>query len=207
MIKHELLSTYEDFFYIKKEKGQEYAFLDEKTHITVINENFIFGENLKNIYTIKDLNESKNYAMPLTIILKHVKEGQGHFISLLKNREIVAPIIYYRGLNIEIAFDCYNDGIINGESGLIIENFICPDRGVIKELLTKFIYGEYLVKDFFASNNYKKLLDKVNQKMNNNIENETQENINNQGKNNIRCFNEIDDLSELPPIIQIGDMM
>ena len=207
MIKHELLSTYEDFFYIKKEKGLEYAFLDKATQITVIDENFLFGENTKNIHDIKNLKESNNYAMPLTIILKHEKGG--HFKFSLKNRDIISPIIYYRGLNIEIAFDYYNEGnegIVSGESGLIIENYICPDRRVIKELLTNFIYGEFLIKDYLSSNNYKKLLDEVTKNMNN-IENESQKKKNNQTKKNIRNLNEIDVLSRLPPIIQIGDMM
>jgi hypothetical protein len=206
MIKYNLLSTYEKFFYIKKEKGQEYAFLDVNTHITVINENFTFGENLKIIYTINDLNESKNYAMPLTIILKHEKGG--HFKFLLKNIDTFAPIIYYRGLNIEIALECYNNGIVAGESGLIIENYICPDKRVIKELSTKFIYGKFLKKDYFETNNYKQLINEVYKNMNKNIEKEPQEELKNQTKKYIISDEiDIEALSKLPPIIKIGDMM
>lgn len=208
MIKHELLSTYEDFFYIKKEKGQEYGFLDVKTQITVINESFLFGENSNKIYAIKNLNESKNYAMPLTIILKHEKGG--HFKFLIKNRDIIAPIIYYRGLNIEIAFEYYNEDnetIVTGESGLIIENYICPDRRVIKELLTNFVYGKFLVKEYLSSKNYKNLLNEANKNLNINIENELKEKKINQAKKVTRNLNNIDTILKLPPIIQIGDIM
>lgn len=203
MIKYELLSTYEDFFFIKKGEGKEYAFLELKTQITVINEKFLFRDNETDISSVNEINESKNYAMPITILLKHEKGG--HYKFLIKNRDKLPPFIYYRGLNIEIVFD-NNEGIVSGESGLIIENFYCPNKKIIAELLTKFCYGEFLSKEYFILNNNKKLINDVKNKMDSNDKNEVSKNMKNQTKKNREYLDEIEALSDLPPIVTIGDM-
>ena len=47
ILKHQLLSTYNDFFYVKTEKSDENVYFDSNTKIVVINEYELFGPNFK----------------------------------------------------------------------------------------------------------------------------------------------------------------
>ena len=162
MIKCQLLSLYENFFFVKRADGNEFALLDEKTNVTVINELTLFGKDFNEIDIIKDTKKAYNYAMPLSFHFLH--EKRGHYKYTLKNHNIYCPLIYYRRLNIEIEIstceDCYF-----GESRLMIENFICDDKNIINEISTNFIFGELLIKEYFDGKDFKKLINAVKNKL------------------------------------------
>ena len=153
MMKYQLLSTYEQFFYIKNEQNDEYAYLDNKTKITVLNQLAIFGENFDED-DIKNTEMEYNYAMPISINFLHEKSG--HYKYLLKNSNSLPPLFYFKGLKIKIKID-YIEGNFVGESGLIIQDFIYDDENIINELLTNFIYGHLLKKKYFGEKDFKNL--------------------------------------------------
>ena len=149
MIKHQLLSAYENFFIVKRKSSGEYAYIDYKTKITVINEASIFEDNKKDISAINEENEAKNCAIPLVINFSHEKGG--HFKFLLKNDFDSSPKLYFKGLSLRIEAVNKN-GIIDGETGNIIELFICDDKDIIDKLTTSFIYGALLESKYFNGN-------------------------------------------------------
>ena len=153
MMKYQLLSTYEQFFFIKKESGDEYAYLDNKTKITVLNEINILGSNYYE-EIIKTTEMANNYAMPVSINFLHEKSG--HYKYQLKNRYPDSPLFYFKGLKIKVKI-AYVEGHFIGESGLIIQDFICDDENIIEELLSNFIYGYLLDKKYFGGKDFKKL--------------------------------------------------
>lgn len=78
MLKYQLLSTYDKFFYIKRKDGNEFAYLDSKTKITVINEYTSFGKTFKEDEigkNTKDTKRIKDYAMPLSLHFMHKNGG------------------------------------------------------------------------------------------------------------------------------------
>ena len=152
MIKHRLLSAYENFFIIEKISTREYAYLDAKTKITVVNEVTIFNDNGKDINTITNLEDTRNCAIPMVINFSHEKSG--HYNYFLKNRYDSSPLIYFKGIRTELEIIIKN-GYVDGETGNIIEKFICDDIDTINELSTNFIYGELLESKYFNGNENK----------------------------------------------------
>ena len=168
MIKYRLLSAYEGFFIIKRKSSGEYAYLDFKTKITVINEASIFDDNKVDIRKIDNMIDGKNCAIPLVINFAHEKSG--HFKFLFKNDFDSSPFIYFKRLRIEIEMDIKN-GTIDGETGKIIENFICGDSEIIDQLSNNFIYGDLLDSKYFNGNEeelIKAVTEKYKQHLNNN---------------------------------------
>ena len=149
MIKHHLLSAYENFFIVEKVSRKEYAYLDHKTKITVVNETSIFNDNGKDINTIINIEDTKNCAIPMVLNFSHEKSG--HYKFILKNSYESSPLIYFKGLRTELEI-IFKDGYIDGETGNIIEKFICDDIDTINELSTNFIYGELLESKYFNGN-------------------------------------------------------
>ena len=149
MIKHKLLSAYEDFFIVKNKSSKELAYEDCVTKITVINEASIYEDNQKDIHKIDNITEARNYAVPM--IINFFREKSGHYKFMIKNEETSSPVIYFKGLRtlLEI-FDSNNK--YGGETGKIILNFICEDSKIIDELSTHFIYGQLLQKLYFSGN-------------------------------------------------------
>lgn len=164
MIKHQLLSLYEDFFYVKRAKGKEFALLDGKTNITVINEFTSFGKNFDESDIIKNTEKAYNYAMLLS--LHFVFEKHGHYKYALKNNNIFSTLIYYRGLNIEIEMKYFEENYLSN-SGIMVKNFICDDKNIIYELSTKFVFGEFLKKEYFDGKDFKNLIKAVKDKLKN----------------------------------------
>ena len=146
MVKHQLLSAYEDFFFIKRTPSKEYAYLDYTTKITVVNEFSIYEDNDKDINNIYDIKEAKNCAIPMVINFSHEKSGHHKF--MLKNDSNSSPILYFKGLRTQLEISISNDSF-TGETGKIIENFICEDAKIIEELSTNFIYGDLLEGKYF----------------------------------------------------------
>jgi hypothetical protein len=204
MIKYHLLSTYEDFFYIKRIEGIETAYLDVFTRITVINEATTFKNQKKHIYNINDL-EAKNYAMPISINFLHEKSG--HYKYFLKNIHEISPMIYFRGLRAEVEVT-FQSGIINGESGKMIENFICHKKEIITALSKKLIFGHLLSKEYFTGRDFKKLIAAVKDELKNQKKDENEPKFDfswlNYDVKNINDFVEFNDSS---PFIQFGDLV
>ena len=142
MMKYQLLSTYEQFFYIINEKNDEYAYLDYKTKITVLNQLTIFGDNFYE-GDLENTETAFNYAMPISINFLHEKSG--HYKYFLKNYSH-PPLFYFKGLKIKVKID-----------SLIIQDFIYDDVNIINELLTNFIYGHLLNKKHFGEKDFKNL--------------------------------------------------
>ena len=155
ILKHQLLSTYKDFFYVKLEKGNESAYFDINTKIVVINEYELFGPDFKEDEIIKKKKNVNDYAMSLSMNFLH--ENGGHHKFRIKNQAFTSPFIYFRGLKIEIEIENYNS-IIVGESGRIIENFICRNKVLIKILSKILIFGEFFKKEYFDKKDFKNLI-------------------------------------------------
>ena len=165
MIKTQLLFTYDEFFFITKREDNNYAFIDVKTRITTINELNTLGKDYKENLVIKNLDEAKNYAFPISIDFMHEKGG--HYKYSLKNHKDIVPGIYYRELKAEIEMRVLNkeENILDGESGGIIENFICKDKYILDSLITEHIFGEFLDKKYFEGKDFKLLITKVKEKL------------------------------------------
>ena len=210
MIKYQLLSTYEEFFFTQHNQSNEYAFIDYNTKITVINMIRTFGENFKESLVTNNINISKNYAMPLALHLIHLKSG--NYKYSLKNNEFQCPIIYFRGLRIEIEISNNRSiGEFYGESGRIIENFICKNKYIIHQLYSNFIFGDFFAMEYFDDKDFSKLITAVKSKLeelNINIDEEEKSvhyitNFKENGeKNNIKE----EKIENLTNIIQVGDV-
>ena len=207
MIKYQLLSTYDKFFYVKRNKGNEFAYLESKTKITVINEYESFGENFKEKDIIKDPKKVNDYAMPLSFHFMH--ENGGHNKYDLKNEYFNPSCIYFRGLKIEIEAR-YHQGILIGESGRMIENFICDDKEIIQHLSTKFIFGEFFKKEYFNKKDFKNFISHIKQKLQANKDKKEENYIiqtSSQNKKNYSNNRKFEELNEEPRFVQIGDMV
>ena len=209
ILKHQLLSTYNDFFYVKMEKSDESAYFEGNTKIVVINEYELFGPDFKEEEIIKNQKNVNDYAMSLSMNFLH--ENDGHFKFKIKNNIINQSLIYFRGLKIEIELENYN-GIIIGESGRIIENFICKDKVIIKLLSEVLIFGEFFKKEYFDKKDFKNLIKAVIEKYN------SSQNKNNIIKNNItKCIdqpeknfninNKFNELENVKGFVKVGDII
>lgn len=203
MIKYQLLSTYENFFFVKREISKEYALLDCDTKITTINELTIFGENFNEYDVTNDKKKSKDCAMPLSINFMHEKSG--HYKYYLKNHDIDSPLIYYKELKIQIEISNIQNHYV-GESGLIIQNFICNDKYIINALLTNFIFGDLLSDEYFGGSNFQKLVEKVKEKLDEFEQKNTITNINTKD-NNDEIANETIQAYEFHEFQDHGDLI
>ena len=213
MIKFQLLSNYDDFYFIKigNDNEQEYSLKDYDSKITIINPFHTFGINFEEKNLMNNIDIAKNYAMPLSLYF--MKEKIGNYKNLLKNRGFEFPLIYYRGLKIEIEI-CNNESIeeFYGESGRIIENFICKDKFIIDQLSSNFIFGEFFTMEYFDGKNFLKLITAVESKLeklgikNNEEDNDShkiQNEIHYEKKNKVKE----EKISNLDSDIQVGDVI
>ena len=206
MIKYHLLFTYDKFFYVKREKGNEFAYLDTNTKITVINEYKSFGPNFDEKEISSNPEKAKNYAFPLSLHFLH--ENNGHYKYDLKNDNFNASCLYFKGLKIQLETEVF-DNILIGENGRMIENFISENKIIIQILSTKLIFGEFLKKEYFDKKDFKKLINNIIQKLESNKEENIVEKNNtiqtsHQAEKNIKVFQESNDQHHL---VQIGDMI
>ena len=213
MIKYQLLSTFENFFFVKREKNDKYSFIHNNTKITVINELTTLGENYDESEIINDINKAKNYAMPLYVDFLHEKGG--HHKYSLKNKDDISPCIYFRGLKAEIEVNyIYKKGsLIDGESGKIIENFICKEKKIIQALSSKLIFGELLDNKYFGGKDFTQLINAVKNKLKMEEEKEKNKikNYHAREKQNVdrevNNINNNDSLLEFPSSGIIGDVI
>ena len=144
--------------------------------------------------------------MPLSLYF--MKEKIGNYKNLLKNRGFEFPLIYYKGLKIEIEI-CNNESIeeFYGESGRIIENFICKDKFIINQLYSNFIFGEFFSMDYFSNKNFSKLITAVKLKLEKlGIKNNEENNHSHKAQ---KVQNKIyeEKISNLDSDIQVGDVI
>ena len=138
-------------------------------------------------------------------------ENGGHYKFKIKNHNFNSSYIYFRGLKIELELANYNS-IIVGESGRIIENFICKDKNIIKILSSLIIFGEFFKIEYFNKKDFKNLIRGVIQKYNSskckdNIEiNNVIETVNKTEKNynNNDIFNALKNTNHF---VKIGDII
>ena len=208
ILKHQLLSTYNDFFYVKTEKSDENVHFDRNTKIVVINEYELFGPNFKEEEIIQNQKNVNDYAMSLS--MNFLRENDGRYKYKIKNHIFNQSLIYFRGLKIELNIANYSS-IIIGESGRIIENFICKNRDIIKLLSQVLIFGEFFKKEYFIQKDFKNLIKAVTQKYNSfqNKKNKTESknysinNIFNESKNSVKVGDIIIDVEKYKRDISI----
>ena len=208
ILKHQLLSTYNDFFYVKTEINDENVYFDSNTKIVVINEYELFGPNFKEEEIIQNQKNVNDYAMSLS--MNFLRENDGRYKYKIKNHIFNQSLIYFRGLKIELNISNYSS-IIIGESGRIIENFICKNRDIIKLLSKVLIFGEFFKKEYFDQKDFKNLIKEVIQKYNSfqNKKNKTESknyNINNifiESKNSVKVGDIIIDVEKYKRNISI----
>ena len=208
ILKHQLLSTYNDFFYVKTEKSDKNVYFDSNTKIVVINEYELFGPNFKEEEIIQNQKNVNDYAMSLS--MNFLRENDGRYKYKIKNHIFNQSLIYFRGLKIELNISNYSS-IIIGESGRIIENFICKNRDIIKLLSKVLIFGEFFKKEYFDQKDFKNLIKAVTQKYNSfqNKKNKTESknyninNIFNESKNSVKVGDIIIDVEKYKRNISI----
>lgn len=149
MMKFILKSSYEPFFFIwNNDQTNIQAYFHKKNRLTVINEKLVFHDIEKDLKNINDIEKSMKYVMPISILFKHEKNS--HHKYNLKNPEL-SPILYAKGLKMKIITK-YQENKIKGESGQLIENYICEDKEVINELINNFCFEELLKTENFLGN-------------------------------------------------------
>ena len=208
ILKHQLLSNYNDFFYVKTEMNDENVYFDSNTKIVVINEYELFGPNFKEEEIIQNQKNVNDYAMSLS--MNFLRENDGRYKYKIKNHIFNQSLIYFRGLKIELNISNYSS-IIIGESGRIIENFICKNRDIIKLLSKVLIFGEFFKKEYFDQKDFKNLIKEVIQKYNSfqNKKNKTESknyninNIFNESKNSVKVGDIIIDVEKYKRNISI----
>ena len=185
MIKYHLKSNYEEFFFTSRGISDKYAFqaLDEK--ITVINEKSLFNKGIydEEIIDIEDINESKNYALSISMEFRHEKNTHQKLSG--KNIGQLSPLFYVRDLEfkkISLKVTIEDKIIEKGESGWMIESFICPVTSKIKELKTGLIYGELLDYKLFTNKNFTELFNKM-EEINKKVELKSDDKNKNENKN------------------------
>ena len=208
ILKHQLLSNYNDFFYVKTEINDENVCFDSNTKIVVINEYELFGPNFKEEEIIQNQKNVNDYAMSLS--MNFLRENDGRYKYKIKNHIFNQSLIYFRGLKIELNISNFSS-IIIGESGRIIENFICKNRDIIKLLSKVLIFGEFFKKEYFDQKDFKNLIKAVTQKYNSfqNKKNKTESknyninNIFNESKNSVKVGDIIIDVEKYKRNISI----
>ena len=164
IMKYLLLSNYEDFIFTSRQNSDEYAYNSFNENITVINEANIFSVNYQNLKNIKDINESRNYAIPISFEFRH--ENNSHQKKNKKNRNSFSPFLFYRdGKFVKIQeYKKLDNGTIisKGECGKMVESFISEEKSVINDFKKLHIFGELLYFDYYTERDFSKLITKRN---------------------------------------------
>ena len=172
ILKKHLLNNYEDFFFIDNNGDDNYARQTIDENLTIINEKKLFSNDflVKTIRKINDISVSRNYAIPISMELRHEKNG--HMERSLKNKNKDSPTLYLKDGKIQEIIYKVKDGVKIGENGEIIESFIDSDPHIIEELKLVKIYGEILDYRYFIGNNFDELKKKMIEIKKNNPNNE-----------------------------------
>ena len=158
--KKHLLSSYEDFFFVYREKEKNgiktLATQSIYSDITSINEYSLFSSH--NDCDSRVLN-GNDFAVPVSTELLH--ERNGHSKKNKKNKRNKTPRYFYKKKKLIKMDEKYcdidekNKNQYKGEAGLLVEYFIRYDKqSLIDELKQKLIFGDIInnVKLFTAKN-------------------------------------------------------
>ena len=163
VMKHNLLSNYEDFIFISSEKCDKYAYEVMNEKITVIHEDNLFGTN-NCIKYIDDIDESKNKAFQISMEMRHEKNSHS---KVNKKNFRYTPYLFCRDCQMQKIKSESNPN--KGESGRIIESFLYNDMKKIKELKEVSIYGNLLDYKYYIGPNFddfKKKMDEIRKENN-----------------------------------------
>ena len=175
MIKFHLKSNYEEFFFTSREISDKYTYQAVEEKITIINEKTLFNREYddKEIIDIEDFDESKHYALPISMEFRHEKNSHQKIAS--KNSGLFSPICYVRDLKYKKYTEKISINImgkngkmekkiqIKGESGKMVESFISSDVNKINQLKTGLIYGDLFDKKLFYNDKFNDLFNKMDE--------------------------------------------
>ena len=170
VMKHYLLSFYEGFIFTSTEKSDQYAYMSEQHDITVINEENLFTKctNYDKLRRINDKKISKNYALPISFEFRHEKNS--HQKRRNKNPRVFSPCVFYKdGKYEEIREKIIvnrkkgKEVIEKGESGRMVERYLCDDNKRFELLKNIPIFGELLDYTYFVEKDFSRLLKKMDE--------------------------------------------
>ena len=162
IMRHSLLSNYEDFIFITNERSDEYAYLSDNESITVINSKSLFINIYQSEDENNDIKESKNVALPISFEFRYHKNFRQKRNN--KNYNNLSPVFFYRDGKIQKIEDNikYRNVIIEkGEGAKIIESFLSDNIEIILELKNVQIFGELLDYKYYIEKDFSKLLKKM----------------------------------------------
>ena len=178
VMKHLLLSNYDDFIATTIEYREEYAYNTINENITLINEHNIFPYNFDPIKDIEDIEESKNLALPLSIEIRNQRNSLQKYNY--KNYTNFPSLLFYRDGNIEIIQEIEKSDNNSFITGRIIDSFLSSDKYVIWELKNFHKFGELLNYEYFVDRDFSKLLKKMEEiKRKGDIKNELENELKN----------------------------
>ena len=167
VMKHYLLSFYEDFIFTTTENSDEYAYMSEQHNITVINERNIFSQeiNYKKIRKLDNIEISKNYALPISFEFRHEKNS--HQKRKNKNPRVFSPFVFYKDGKFErikkkIKING-NEIIEKGESGRMVESYLTEDNKIFLLLKNIPIFGDLLDYTYYIEKDFSRLLKKMDE--------------------------------------------
>ena len=168
IMKHFLLSNYEDFLFTTTQKSDQYAYISELHDITVINEHNLFyikGININKIRQLDDINISKNFALPISMVFRSVKNS--HQKRKRKTQNVCSSLIFYKDGKIERIIEKKgvnkNEFIEKGGYSKMIERYLSDDDRVINVLKNIPIFGELLKTEYFVGEDFSKLFKKFDE--------------------------------------------
>ena len=193
IMKYLLLSNYEDFIFTSRQQSDEYAYNTHNENITVLNEANLFSINCNKLKKINDINESKNYAIPISFEFRH--ENNSHQKKNRKNRNSLSPFLFYRDgkfVKIQVYRKLEDNTIIEkGESGRMVESFICEEKSVINDFKKLHIFGELYNFKYFIKKDFSELITNMKRiKLKNTGKNRDQK------QSNCESFDKIDNSNE-----------
>ena len=161
IMKHLLLSNYDDFIATTIEYREEFAYNTINENITLINENCIFPYNFDPIKDIKDIEESKNLALPLSIEFRNQRYSLQNYNY--KNYTNFPSLLFYRDGNIEKIQEIEKSDNNSFITGRVIDSFLSNDKYMIWKLKNFHKFGELLNYEYFVDRDFSKLLKKMNE--------------------------------------------
>ena len=160
ILKYSLLSNYEDFIFTSRTGRDEFSYYTFNENITVINEFNIFSVYYQNLKNYENIDESRNYAIPISFEFR--LENISHQKKNKKNRNIFSPFLFYRDgkfVKIQEYRKLDNGTIISkGEIGKMVESFITEEKSVINNFKKLHIFGELLDFKYFIEKDFSNLL-------------------------------------------------
>ena len=155
MVKQRLKSNYEGFLFKESNNDNLIANTENYLNVIVINELNLFERSkYKDMEYINNIDDSKHHAFSISMVLRHESNS---LKKHLKNQFTFSRIYYF--INGETKQYIYKDNI--GEDGIILENFITEDQGIINSLIKDFIYGELFDVNLFIKKDFSEFLKKM----------------------------------------------